>query len=82
MRWSSLGQTQYIPPGRSSDLTNLVATMAPPQLGQTLPVNALPLSPKLARAVLLIFFSAIVNFSFPNEILRMIPDQRRYRKQA
>jgi hypothetical protein len=56
--------------------------MAPPQLGQTLPVNALPLSPKLARAVLLIFFSAIVNFSFPNEILRMIPDERRYRKQA
>jgi hypothetical protein len=82
MRWSSLGHTQYIPPGRSSDLTNLVATITPPQLGQSLPVNALPLSPKLARAVLLIFFSAILDSSFPDEVLRMIPDERRYRKQA
>ena len=54
-RVSSLGQTQYIPPGRSSDLMTLVATIAVPQAGQYLPVNCACLSVRLDRAVLLIF---------------------------
>jgi hypothetical protein len=60
---------------------NLVATIAPPQLGHSFAVLELPLSPKLARAVLLIFFSAIVDFSLLDYVLPMIP-QRRYRMQA
>jgi len=62
IRMSSFGQTQYIPPGLSSDLITLVATMAVLQFGQSLPAELAPLSPILARAVLLILFSAI-NYS-------------------
>ncbi len=58
-RVSSFGQIQYIPPGRSSDLMTLVATIAVLQAGQGLPAKAEPLSPMLERAVLLIFFSAM-----------------------
>jgi hypothetical protein len=50
-----------MPPGRSSDLMNLVATITVPQLGHSLLENWLALSPRLERAVLLIFFSATLS---------------------
>jgi hypothetical protein len=59
IRWSSFGQIQYIPPWRPSDFITLVATIGVLQAGQGF-TNPVLLSPKLARAVLLSFFSATI----------------------
>jgi hypothetical protein len=56
IRYSSLGQTQYIPPGIPADLITRVATMGVVHCGQGFPcwIESLSL-PRLALAVLLSF---------------------------
>ena len=60
---SSFGQTQYIPPGMSWNLTTLVATIDVPQDGQGFCCR-IPLSPMLARAVFEIFSAIFDSFPF------------------
>ena len=56
IRYSSLGQTQYMPPGNPADLMTRVATMGVVHCGQAFPVWIESLSlPIDALAVLLIF---------------------------
>jgi len=59
IRLSSFGQTQNMPPGESLYLITLVAIIAVPHCGH-LVTGASDLFPRLARAVLDIFLSAII----------------------